>query len=355
MIPTTCLKIEHPHVAQGGQELTLSSADLVRLIQSYPRGLKSFRLVMPDSGHEQIFSALTQTSATTLKSVHFEHFYISSTASMETFICLRQECALLGDFRVSCHCSRSAGCPHAGLRNLLPNATNTRTPTITTSSIFELPPVLDLICQNIWMDDINTCRLVCKDWASLFEAYRWKIIHVDTPSLGLRPNGERNSARIWRLAITARRLMQLLLLKNDQGHGRGQGKYHCDDVNNGNNINIDRALLSHLRCLDINSSGNYVSADIDDLNEAIKSVTRPKADKTRNAAENIRDSDRQYEWKQFQSLRNLSVDCQWGTCESWVHHPNVRSAPHLRRLKLGCCVDVDGEDENNDNAAFAGY
>ncbi|KAF9297946.1 hypothetical protein BGZ88_008540 [Linnemannia elongata] len=65
------------------------------------------------------------------------------------------------------------------------------------------------------------------------------------------------------------------------------------------------------------------------------------------------DSDRMYEWRQFESLRILSVDCQYGVCESWVHHPILKNAPLLKYLKTGCYVDI--EDEDNDITDFAGY
>ncbi|KAK3827239.1 MAG: hypothetical protein JOS17DRAFT_749317, partial [Linnemannia elongata] len=322
---------------------------------------------------------------------------------------------------------------------MLPSATTATTTTVIAASIFDLPPVLDQICEFISTEDINSCRLVCKDWASLFEVYRWRSIEFDTPSLDFGekfytfrgPSSleavRKNSARIWTLHIEPQELVQLLLLENDQGQGQGQvqGQYHCGDDNNGN---FDRTLLlSNLQSLGIISCWpNYFSTDIDDINGIFKFVVRSssrlqdlsftnvyrtsqgfdfsllssfashstltalhigslrtsdqrlvlailkntppclrrltlgclcqglrKADRTLNAEATVMDSDKMYEWRRFESLRGLSVDCEWGACESWVHHPILRNAPHLKYLKTGCYVDIEHRD--NDNTAFAGY
>lgn len=121
LIPTTCPKIEHLHMRHGGQESAVSGADLVRLIQAYPKGLKSFHFVMPRSGQEDVFSVLVQTSATTLESVMWEYIYDPPTLSVETVSRLVQDCALLEDFRMRCRCYRHPCCPHVELDVLVCN------------------------------------------------------------------------------------------------------------------------------------------------------------------------------------------------------------------------------------------
>ncbi|KAG0319002.1 hypothetical protein BGZ97_002933 [Linnemannia gamsii] len=79
---------------------------------------------------------------------------------------------------------------------------------------------------------------------------------------------------------------------------------------------------------------------------------RDKAERTQNSSATVRDPDMLYDWRQFESLRSLSIDCQWGECESWVHHPILRNSPHLRYLKTGCYVDVDNEDQDDNTTAF---
>lgn len=108
---------------------------------------------------------------------------------------------------------------------LTPFATSNNTANMSiaaSASIFELPPVLDAICQHIYTSDLNNCRLLCKEWAALFDIYRWKHVYFDTPSSG--PSGElyytlevvrNNSPRIRDLNITTAELVQLLELDQD--------------------------------------------------------------------------------------------------------------------------------------------
>ncbi|KAF8954239.1 hypothetical protein BGZ46_002975 [Entomortierella lignicola] len=43
-------------------------------------------------------------------------------------------------------------------------------------TIFELPIILDSICENLLLEDIQSCRRVCKTWRLIFEHYRWRSI-----------------------------------------------------------------------------------------------------------------------------------------------------------------------------------
>ncbi|KAG0063664.1 hypothetical protein BGZ89_009721 [Linnemannia elongata] len=273
---------------------------------------------------------------------------------------------------------------------MLLNAATTTTTTVVTS-----------ICKFILMDRINSCRLVCKDWASLFDRYRWRYIEFNIPCLDLGPKGEildnflgpssleavrKNSNRIRTLGVKAQDLVQLLLLENDQG------QYHCGNDNNDNNGRTP--LLSNTRCLNIDFSEIHASTDINDVNGAFKFVVRrtsrhqilsfTKLFRTSQGFDfsllasfathstltvlqiaSHRASDQRLVFailkntppclrkRQFESLRILSVNCQYGVCESWVHHPILKNAPLLKYLKTGCYVDI--EDEDNDITDFAGY
>ncbi|KAG0297445.1 hypothetical protein BGZ96_006401 [Linnemannia gamsii] len=285
------------------------------------------------------------------------------------------------------------------------NAATTTTTTPAATSIFDLPPVLDLICKYIWTDDISTCRLVCKDWALHFEIYRWRNIEVDTPSLDHGTNGEefcaspgpsslqavrKNSVRIWTLAIEAQVLVQLLSVEHNQAQGQDQAQnQQCSD--DGDNINYQdilstpRILLRKrltnksrvrlyaslkicdsptLTVLDIDShrtaDQRLVLAILKNCPPSLRRLTlgclcqgRDKAEITQNSTATVRDSDMLYDWRHFETLTSLSVDCQWGECESWVHHPILRNSPNLRYLKTGCYVDVGDEDQEDSNTAIA--
>src|SRR5690349_25149043 len=81
----------------------------------------------------------------------------------------------------------------------------------TPNIIFELPPILDAICNQLGVEEIQRCRLVCKIWSTLFESYRWKYINLDSlkrPSANLLA---RNSHWILRLHASLR-----ILLDTDQ-------------------------------------------------------------------------------------------------------------------------------------------
>ncbi|KAF9544685.1 hypothetical protein EC957_011792 [Mortierella hygrophila] len=271
--------------------------------------------------------------------------------------------------------------------------------------IFDLPPVLDLICEFIWTDDINSCRLVCKEWATLFDIYRWKHVYSDIPSLGL--SGElcynlqgprsleaiwKNSSRIRTLNITIAELAQLL--------------------------ELDQDTLPHLQELSLRSKYCCSSDDVAHVNEVFKFMTRPSSrlhavsmstaikeshhrfnlgllpglaihpalteltlraykysdplvvlailkncpptlhklrvdchcegfdgpEKARKLAAIARESEEQYEWRRFESLRRLTVTCRLGGCESWVHHPILRNSPNLRCLRIGEYFDDDEVD-----------
>ncbi|KAK5828855.1 hypothetical protein F5H01DRAFT_315777 [Linnemannia elongata] len=188
----------------------------------------------------------------------------------------------------------------------------------------------------------------------LLDEYRWRYIEFNIPCLDLGPKGEildnflgpssleavrKNSNRIRTLGVKAQDLVQLLLLENDQGHGHGQG--------------IANRISSGLRprpCLRDPQEHPTLSSQ----GVAWLSLSRLcKVERSRNAEATVMDSDRMYEWRQFESLRILSVDCQYGVCESWVHHPILKNAPLLKYLKTGCYVDI--EDEDNDITDFAGY
>ncbi|KAF9113490.1 hypothetical protein BGX27_001444 [Mortierella sp. AM989] len=43
-------------------------------------------------------------------------------------------------------------------------------------TIFEVPLILDSICENLQLEDLHSCRGVCKTWRVIFEHYRWRTI-----------------------------------------------------------------------------------------------------------------------------------------------------------------------------------
>ncbi|KAG0073927.1 hypothetical protein BGZ90_011194 [Linnemannia elongata] len=82
-----------------------------------------------------------------------------------------------------------------------PNSTN----------IFELPPILESICNNLLPYDIRDCRLVCKSWALLFEPYGWRGVNLHWPTQYTTAKLiESNSHRIWSLSALMRDLSILL-------------------------------------------------------------------------------------------------------------------------------------------------
>ncbi|KAF9296644.1 hypothetical protein BGZ74_010233 [Mortierella antarctica] len=42
------------------------------------------------------------------------------------------------------------------------------------TSVFEIPLLMDLICENLFKDEIATCRLVCRAWSRYFEPPLWQ-------------------------------------------------------------------------------------------------------------------------------------------------------------------------------------
>ncbi|KAK3832418.1 MAG: hypothetical protein J3R72DRAFT_454040 [Linnemannia gamsii] len=104
-----------------------------------------------------------------------------------------------------------------------PTTTTTTTATMTITAIFNLPPVLDTVCQHIYSRDIETCRLVCQEWTTLFDIYRWRDIYFDKPddSPGPSPAAiRRNSSRVRNLNICLDQLSDLL--KQQQQHQQQQ-------------------------------------------------------------------------------------------------------------------------------------
>ncbi|KAG0212376.1 hypothetical protein BGX33_003667 [Mortierella sp. NVP41] len=113
--PVVCPGIERLSVAQGERD-PLAAADLVRLIQAYPRGLKSFRIAMPLSDQDHVISALLQTSGTTLERVYLEygeHTPPSTVNSINRFV---QDFPQLDEMDMQCHCRHSRSCQHNELR-----------------------------------------------------------------------------------------------------------------------------------------------------------------------------------------------------------------------------------------------
>ncbi|OAQ28802.1 hypothetical protein K457DRAFT_19979 [Linnemannia elongata AG-77] len=81
----------------------------------------------------------------------------------------------------------------------------------TSTNIFELPPILESICNNLLPYDIRDCRLVCKSWALLFEPYSWRYIDLHWPTQYTTAKLiESNSHRIWSLSALMRDLSILL-------------------------------------------------------------------------------------------------------------------------------------------------
>lgn len=61
------------------------------------------------------------------------------------------------------------------------------------------------------------------------------------------------------------------------------------------------------------------------------------AARTQSAAAYIAKSERSYQWKHFESLKSLSIGCDYGGvggCETWVHIPIVKNAPNLKVFNL---------------------
>ncbi|KAG0093079.1 hypothetical protein BGZ93_002793 [Podila epicladia] len=42
------------------------------------------------------------------------------------------------------------------------------------TSVFEIPLLMDLICENLFKDEIAACRLVCRAWSQYFEPLLWQ-------------------------------------------------------------------------------------------------------------------------------------------------------------------------------------
>ncbi|KAG0280407.1 hypothetical protein BGZ95_010222 [Linnemannia exigua] len=63
----------------------------------------------------------------------------------------------------------------------------------------------------------------------------------------------------------------------------------------------------------------------DDKDERVKMAKRTAAK-----------SEKSYQWKRFESLKSLSISCNYGNggCESWVHTPLLRHAPQLKVLSM---------------------
>ncbi|KAG0212377.1 hypothetical protein BGX33_003668 [Mortierella sp. NVP41] len=58
----------------------------------------------------------------------------------------------------------------------------------------------------------------------------------------------------------------------------------------------------------------------------------------------VAESEKSYQWKRFESLKSLSISCDYGGCESWAHIPLLKNSPHLRLLNL-MSYDPRGEPE----------
>ncbi|KAG0073501.1 hypothetical protein BGZ90_011535 [Linnemannia elongata] len=236
VMSTACPEIQHLYVQHGGWDPVITVAELVSLIQAYPKGLKSLNFEMPESGQEEVISALLNSSASTLKSVVIEHYPNIPPMSKEAVARMVEECPQLEelDLNCQCHTDPSIECLHVELEAFaeaqgkpLYDMSTAPPP----STIFELPPVLDRICEHIRGRDIDNCRLVCKEWASLFDIYRWQSIYFDPPSDKHGPKSAsvlRNSSRTRRLNITVSQLSSLLEQQEQPaspaGQSQGQGE-----------------------------------------------------------------------------------------------------------------------------------
>ncbi|KAF9108649.1 hypothetical protein BGX29_009304 [Mortierella sp. GBA35] len=58
----------------------------------------------------------------------------------------------------------------------------------------------------------------------------------------------------------------------------------------------------------------------------------------------VAESEKSYQWKRFESLKSLSISCDYGGCESWAHILLLKNSPHLRLLSL-MSYDPRGEPE----------
>ncbi|KAF9336196.1 hypothetical protein BGZ91_010115, partial [Linnemannia elongata] len=93
-----CPSIERLHIGLGQYTSSVSRRqedDFVRLIQAYPRGLKSFHLEVECRTQDRILSALLQTSLMTLESLQVK---CGAGISRETIIRILRDCPNLQEF-----------------------------------------------------------------------------------------------------------------------------------------------------------------------------------------------------------------------------------------------------------------
>jgi hypothetical protein len=61
------------------------------------------------------------------------------------------------------------------------------------------------------------------------------------------------------------------------------------------------------------------------------------AARIRSAAKYVAKSEKSYQWPRFESLKSLSIGCEYGGvggCETWVHIPILKNAPYLKVFSL---------------------
>jgi len=116
LMPEACPRIEHLQVYQVGL-YPIPEADIVQLLQGYPRGLKTLHLTFPYEDDDLIFSILVQTSAVTLRSLHFELLEDSPSLPCEIIDRIVQDFPQLEELSARCRCSQESSepCEHAGL------------------------------------------------------------------------------------------------------------------------------------------------------------------------------------------------------------------------------------------------
>lgn len=102
---THCPNINNLRVDPGANPLPV--ADLVRLIQVYPKGLEFLMIAMPKTDQDEILKAVLQTSRSTLESLYLDFGAFTHAAIPEASIHhLIRECSKLRELEARCTCER---------------------------------------------------------------------------------------------------------------------------------------------------------------------------------------------------------------------------------------------------------
>ncbi|KAF9108650.1 hypothetical protein BGX29_009305 [Mortierella sp. GBA35] len=379
-IAAACSNIEHLCIEQG-QRNPLPAADLIPLIQAYPRGLESLCFSMPLSNQDQVISTLLQISATTLERVHLEYGRYTASSSFDNIDHIVQGFPQLGELAMQCPCWHpTQPCRHSELKAyikeqgkpydyhnyhfftwsessppppstysdcLLSSTRSTKISTPNTSTPVDWSARNGLCSLRSTVGGPSTLK--CRTTLTGLRGH--PLIPLEGHIRSIRSGGTRLDLclregdyyhnditainRVFEFISKASRLQELLAHRIT-----GHSHQHSDFVLS--SFALHPALTTLILGGPMSrSSPIFALAILKNCPPSLRYLSveclcdgDDEYEKALEAAAVIQESEQRYDWKRLESLKELAIACRSGGCESWVHIPLLKNSPHLKLLSV---------------------